>query len=55
MRISEKKFEQRSVVIDKIYDQSAIISKGLTEGEEIAVNQIFSLKALLRYEDYAEE
>ncbi len=55
VKATKNKFEQRPVIIKKIYEQSAIISAGLYEDEEIAINQIFSLKALLRFEDYAEE
>ncbi|MCB0747285.1 MAG: efflux RND transporter periplasmic adaptor subunit [Ignavibacteriae bacterium] len=55
VKASETKFEQRPIIIKKIYAQSAIVSAGLYEDEEIAVNQIFSLKALIRFEDYAEE
>ena len=55
VKATENKFEQRPVIIKKIYEQSAIISAGLYEEEDIAVNQIFSLKALLRFEDYSEE
>lgn len=55
VKVDKNRFEQRPVIIKKIYEQSAIISAGLYEEEEIAVNQIFSLKALLRYKDYAEE
>ena len=35
--------------------KEAIISKGLSVGEEVAVSQIFSLKALSRYSQIAEE
>ncbi|MFZ1289625.1 MAG: efflux RND transporter periplasmic adaptor subunit [Melioribacteraceae bacterium] len=55
VKASENKYEQRPLIIKKIYEDTAVISAGLYENEEIAVNQIFSLKALLRFEDYADE
>lgn len=55
VKVSNNKFEQRAVKISKIYEKWAVVPTGLKENEEIAVNQIFSLKALLRFEDYAEE
>jgi hypothetical protein len=36
-------------------DADVLVSRGLEGGEEVAVTQIFSLKALGRYEQYAEE
>ncbi len=54
VKISDSKFEQRTISISKIYNQTAIVSSGLSENEEIAIDQIFSLKALVRFEDYAE-
>ncbi|MBK7105618.1 MAG: efflux RND transporter periplasmic adaptor subunit [Ignavibacteriae bacterium] len=55
VKATETRFEQRPVILKRIYESSAIVSAGLYEDEEIAVNQIFSLKALLRFEDYADE
>lgn len=55
VKVSNNKFEQRAIKISKIYEKWAVVLTGLKENEEIAVNQIFSLKALLRFEDYAEE
>lgn len=54
VKISDSKYEQRTVSINKIYNQTAIVSSGLSINEEIAIDQIFSLKALVRFEDYAE-
>lgn len=48
-------FEKRKLEIVEIKDQIAIVAKGLNDGEEIAITQIFSLKALSRYELIAEE
>jgi len=48
-------YEKRSVDIVEIRDQFAIARDGMKEGEEVAVSQVFSLKALSRYELIAEE
>lgn len=54
VKISEYKFEKRFVDIYKNVDKYAIINSGLKEGETIATTQIFSLKALGRFEQFAE-
>jgi cobalt-zinc-cadmium efflux system membrane fusion protein len=51
---SEYLFEERHIAISRIASDNVIVSEGLTDGEEIAITQIFSLKALSRYEEYAE-
>jgi len=35
--------------------ESAIIDSGLSPGEEVAVSQVFSLKALGKFEEFAED
>lgn len=54
VKIDNTTYQQRLVNILKINGDRAIIESGLNEGEEIAVNQIFSLKALARFEQYAD-
>ncbi|WP_163715601.1 efflux RND transporter periplasmic adaptor subunit [Mangrovibacterium lignilyticum] len=48
-------YEKRFVDIAEIRDQYAIVREGMKEDEEVAVSQVFSLKALSRYELIAEE
>ncbi len=48
-------YEKRLIDVSDIRDQTAIVRDGIRENEEIAVSQIFSLKALSRYEQIAEE
>ncbi|RKD92337.1 efflux RND transporter periplasmic adaptor subunit [Mangrovibacterium diazotrophicum] len=48
-------FEKRFVDVAEIRDQFAIVKSGMQENEEVAVSQIFSLKALSRYELISEE
>ncbi|NBC18211.1 MAG: efflux RND transporter periplasmic adaptor subunit [Bacteroidetes bacterium] len=48
-------YEKRPITVDRLTEDQVIVAEGLDEGEEVAVTQIFSLKALGRYELYAEE
>lgn len=55
VKINDLQFEIRTITIDRITQDSAIVSSGLSEGEEVAVSQVFSLKALGKFEEFAEE
>lgn len=56
VRRGEREFISREVSILRTLQQEVIVSSGdLAEGEEVAVSQVFSLKALSRFEEYAEE
>lgn len=48
-------FEKRPITISRTTDEEVVVASGLEEGEEVAVSQVFSLKALERYEQFAEE
>ncbi|MEL7585737.1 MAG: efflux RND transporter periplasmic adaptor subunit [Prolixibacteraceae bacterium] len=48
-------YEKRYIEIGEIRDQHVIVRNGIRENEELAVSQVFSLKALSRYEQIAEE
>ena len=48
-------FEKRALLVKEINQQEVVVDKGLSLGEEIAVTQVFSLKALSRYSQIAEE
>ncbi|MDZ7719046.1 MAG: efflux RND transporter periplasmic adaptor subunit [Balneolaceae bacterium] len=47
-------YEKRTILITRLTDDKAIIESGLKEGERIATTQVFSLKALERFEKYAD-
>ncbi|KAA3663166.1 MAG: efflux RND transporter periplasmic adaptor subunit [Calditrichaeota bacterium] len=49
-----KTFEKRFVVVSDILGDWALIQSGLQEGESVAVSQVFSLKALSKFEEFAE-
>src|SRR5665648_524594 len=55
VKISESTFEKRKVVVPEFRDKIAVIQKGLEKNERLAVTQIFSLKALSRFDKIAEE
>ncbi len=48
-------YEKRFIDVRKITGQSVIVESGLQGGEEVAVSQVFSLKALGKYGEFAEE
>ncbi len=48
-------YEKRPITIRRTVGTMAIIQSGLNEGEEVAINQIFTLKALSRFEEFAED
>jgi len=48
-------FEMRKIVIERLHDDKVFVEKGLSEGEKIAVSQVFSLKALSRMDINSEE
>lgn len=48
-------YDSRPVLIQRMLTESAIIESGLSPGEEIAVTQIFTLKALGKFEEFAED
>lgn len=55
VKIDDLNYESRPIEVERLLTNSAIVSSGLTVGEEIAVTQVFSLKALGKFEDFAEE
>lgn len=55
VRTDSLTFEKRPIGINRLTEDQVIVASGLEEGDEIAVSQIFSLKALGRFEQYAEE
>ena len=48
-------FEKRPVELTRSAGEFSIVREGLTEGERIAVSQLFALKALSRFEQFSEE
>lgn len=48
-------FEKRPIEVSEIRDQYIFVSNGLVNAEEVAVSNVFSLKALLRFDIISEE
>jgi cobalt-zinc-cadmium efflux system membrane fusion protein len=54
VKIADEKFQKRIIEIAEINAGNALVKSGLEYNEEIAISQVFSLKALYRYEEFAE-
>ncbi len=55
VRRDARTFERRVVTLGRIGDANAVVTEGLEAGDEVAVSQVFSLKALGRYAQYGED
>ena len=55
VKVTPSSYEQRKITIKAIRGRLAVVDTGVEKGEEIAISQVFSLKALSRYEQIAEE
>lgn len=51
---SPRKYMKRVVQVERMTEDRAVIGSGLEPGEKIAVTQVFSLKALERFEQFAD-
>lgn len=51
----ELTYEKRTVKLQRMLEESAIVDSGLSPGEKVAVSQVFSLKALGKFEEFAED
>jgi cobalt-zinc-cadmium efflux system membrane fusion protein len=54
VKLSEDKYEKRILEVTNGQGDYAIVRSGLKESEEVAISQVFSLKALARYEQFAD-
>lgn len=48
-------FEPRPVTLMRVNESTAFVSEGLSPGEAVAVTQVFTLKALSRFDQFGEE
>lgn len=55
VRRDDRTFERRAITLGRIGADDVVATGGLEAGEDVAVSQVFSLKALGRYAQYAEE
>jgi cobalt-zinc-cadmium efflux system membrane fusion protein len=51
---SDAVFEKRIIQINEFREQMVVVDSGLANGEEIAVSNVFSLKALSRFDIISE-
>ena len=54
VKLSDNQYEKRVLQISELKENYAVVQEGLLSGESVAVTQIFTLKALSRYEKFAE-
>ena len=50
----ERTYEKRVLQLRKITSEAAIVDSGIEAGEEVAVTQVFSLKAKEKFEEFAD-
>lgn len=55
VQISELVYEKRKLDVQEFRDKYAVVRKGLEKNERLATTQVFSLKALSRFDKIAEE
>ncbi len=55
VRLDPLTWERRAVTVERLTQAAALVTSGLEEGEEFAVSQVFTLKALARFERYGED
>jgi membrane fusion protein, heavy metal efflux system len=55
VKMAEATYEMRKIRIKEIVDGFAVVTSGLKNGEQVAIGQVFSLKALSRFKLISEE
>ncbi len=55
VQVSELVFEKRKLDVQEFRDKYAVVRSGIDKNEKIALTQVFSLKALSRFDKIAEE
>lgn len=55
VKTGEHTFEKRNIRATRLMGENVIVASGLQPGEAVAISQVFSLKALAKYEEFAEE
>ena len=55
VRRDDRTFERRALTLGRVGEAFVVATDGIEAGEEVAVSQVFSLKALGRYAQYGEE
>lgn len=55
VQLNDNTFEKRKVDVQEFRNKTAVVRKGLDKNEKLAATQVFSLKALSRFDKIAEE
>jgi cobalt-zinc-cadmium efflux system membrane fusion protein len=55
IKVNESTYEKRKIQVLEFRDKYVVVSEGLEKNEQLVVSQIFSLKALSRFDKIAEE
>jgi cobalt-zinc-cadmium efflux system membrane fusion protein len=55
IKVNESVYEKRKIGVIEFRDKYAVVGNGLEKNEQVAISQIFSLKALSRFDKIAEE
>ena len=55
VQIDVDTYEKRFIKVQKLTGDAVIVDSGLKPGEKVAITQVFSLKALSKFEEYGEE
>ena len=55
VRLDPTTFEKREITISRLNEDHALVTDGIRDGEDVAITEVFSLKALSRFDQYGEE
>jgi cobalt-zinc-cadmium efflux system membrane fusion protein len=54
VKIDERKYAKQPIEVNRLAGDFVMVKKGLEEGSQVAVTQVFALKALSKYSEFAE-
>ena len=43
-----------AITVSRVTEEAVFVTEGISEGERVAISQVFTLKALARFEQYGE-
>ena len=55
IKVNDSTYEKRKIQVIEFRDKFVVVGEGLEKNEQLVINQIFSLKALSRFDKIAEE
>ena len=54
VQLSQREYEKRSIVLSRITSDYVVVQEGLEAGERVAISNVFDLKALEKFSEFAE-